>query len=199
MLSRNADITKTMRSRTSGPAQFPGRMAGSLSGDPRIREVLREDREAEEEPEEVREDVPLVAQVLRDVEAPEELPDEDRRHPADRDPEGSLVEARDPDQRQTEQIEFDRYSDQRGHSQPPENGTRGRLSGRRAVVVRRAGEVDAKVPGADHAMQYTKKKMPVRSCDRPGICLGRTGGYGLGWKVFVPRFSLGLSFSNSAR
>ena len=115
MLSRKLDSTKIITSNTNAPFPVVGQEARQDSGNARVLEVLGEQSEAEQQPQEVREDHPLVQEMQPEsgkafagLEAGErELVQHDCREPDQRDGKNVAVEYRDAQQRQREQDEIE--------------------------------------------------------------------------------------------
>ena len=122
MLSRNDDSTNTMTSSMKPPFQSSGRILRQHLRHLAVLEVVREQREAEQQAEQVGEDHPLVRHVGRQaaeagarLEAGEdELVEDDGREAGERDLQRVAVEERDAGERQTEQHEVDRHAERGG-------------------------------------------------------------------------------------
>ena len=114
MLSRKDESTKTITSSMKPPFQSSGRIVRQHLGHLAALEVVREQREAEQQAEQVGEDHPLVRHVQRQaaksrsgLEAGEaELVDDDHAKPDERHLQDVAMEQRDADQRQAEQDEI---------------------------------------------------------------------------------------------
>ena len=85
-----------------------------MLGQPALLEVLRQQREAEQEAQQVQEDRPFVAEVLHEVETRGELERGDREQSAHRDLQAVLVRKRHADQGRAEQQELERNAEQLG-------------------------------------------------------------------------------------
>ena len=115
MLSRNDDSTKIMMSRTKPPFQSSGRKRGSTDRHAALLEVPRQEREAHEQQEQVREDHPLVLQMGDEpgdagtfLEPGEhDLVGADDRQPDQRHAQGVVVEQRDAEQRERKENKVD--------------------------------------------------------------------------------------------
>ena len=130
MLSRKEDSTNTMTSSTKAPFHSRGRIFRQHRRHLAVLEMLRQQRETEQQAQQVGEDDPFVLQVLdetRDAGARLEpgeceLVEGDGRQPDQRHPQRVMVEQRHAEQRQRKQDEIDRN---------PEDGRR---------LARRRGE-----------------------------------------------------------
>ena len=100
MLSRKADMTQTIASSANAPFQPLGSSTGSRSGIPGLLEVLGEQAEAHQQPEQVHQQHPLVRHVTAEAELrrEEDLEQHRGRGAADRDLQRVQVLEGDPDQ-----------------------------------------------------------------------------------------------------